>query len=117
MKKIYYLSTCDTCKRILKELQPGPDFERQDVKSESITEEQIDQIYQVTKSYEAMINKRARKLKEALKENPITTDHDYRKLLLLDYTFLKRPVFVIDHQVFLGNSPSTIAQVRAVLHK
>lgn len=116
MKKIYYLSTCDTCKRILKDLKPGPEFEIQDVKINMITEEQVDEIYRLTNSYEAMINKRARKLKDALKEHPVQEDSDYRQLLLMDYTFLKRPVFLIDDEVFLGNSQSTIENVRTALH-
>ena len=36
MKIIFYLGTCDTCTRILKELNPGPDVILQDIKKEKI---------------------------------------------------------------------------------
>ncbi|MFT5737724.1 MAG: arsenate reductase, partial [Maribacter sp.] len=39
MKKIYHLSTCSTCQRILKELQPLQGFTLQDIKTETITPE------------------------------------------------------------------------------
>ena len=42
MDKIYYLSTCDTCKRILKELEPLEGIALQDIKSNPVTKEQIE---------------------------------------------------------------------------
>lgn len=110
--KVYYLSTCDTCKRIMKEVGIDDSFEQQDIKTNPITEDQVEELYKQTQSYEALINKRARKLKDILLENPITTDADYKKLLLMDYTFLKRPVFVIESQLFVGNAKSTIEQLK-----
>ncbi len=111
-RKVYYLSTCDTCKRIMKEVGVDNSFEQQDIKTNPITEDQVEELYKQTQSYEALINKRARKLKDALLENPIASDADYKELLLLDYTFLKRPVFVIDNQLFVGNAKSTIEQLK-----
>ena len=116
-RKVYYLSTCDTCKRIMKEVNVDDSFEKQDIKTEPITEEQVESLYAHTKSYEALINKRARKLKAALETNPVKTDADYKKLLLMDYTFLKRPVFEIDGNIFVGNSPKTVAAVKVALSK
>lgn len=115
MRKVYYLSTCDTCKRIMKDLNIGDDFEKQDVKSDPINEMQIDALYAITGSYENLINKRARKLKDTLIEHPVTNDIDYRKILTLDYTFLKRPVFVINNEAYIGNAKSTVEELRLVL--
>jgi len=114
-RKVYYLSTCDTCKRIMKEVNVDDSFEKQDIKTEPITEEQVESLYAHTKSYEALVNKRARKLKAALEANPVENDADYKKLLLTDYTFLKRPVFEIDGNLFVGNSPKTVAAIKAAL--
>ncbi|WP_319227774.1 ArsC/Spx/MgsR family protein [Draconibacterium orientale] len=114
-RKVYYLSTCDTCKRIMKEVNIDNSFEKQDIKTEPITEQQVESLYAHTKSYEALINKRARKLKAALEANPVENDADYKKLLLTDYTFLKRPVFEIDGKLFVGNSPKTVAALKAAL--
>ncbi len=114
-RKVYYLSTCDTCRRIMKEVGVDNSFEQQDIKFNPVTAEQAEQFYKYTGSYEALINKRARKLKEVLKQHPVKEDADYRELLLMDYTFLKRPVFEIDNQLFVGNAPKTVEAIKEAL--
>ncbi|GET22247.1 arsenate reductase family protein [Prolixibacter denitrificans] len=114
-RKVYYLSTCDTSKRIMKEVGVDDSFEQQDIKFHPVTEEQVERFYQQTGSYEELINKRARKLKDALTEHPVTSDADYKKLLLIDYTFLKRPIFEIDGQLFVGNAKKTVEAIKEAL--
>ncbi len=115
MKKVYFLSTCDTCKRIMNDVGVDDTFETQDIKTEPVTESQVAQMYAYTKSYEALINKRARKWKEALEQNPVNEDADYKKFLFMDYTFLKRPVFEIDGTFFVGNAKKTVEAIKAAL--
>ena len=55
MKKIYYLGTCDTCKRILNELKPLNDFEIQDIKSEPITVEQLKEMRRQLTSFDIFL--------------------------------------------------------------
>ena len=105
LRKAYYLSSCDTCKRILKELDWKDD--QQDIKQENVSAAVLDDWYKTTQSYEALFNKRARKFK-AIKET-VKTDKDFRKLILEEYTFLKRPVLVIDDQIFVGNSKAVVS--------
>lgn len=114
-RKVYYLSTCDTCRRIMKEVGVDDSFEQQDIKFNPVTAEQAEQFYKYTGSYEALINKRARKLKAALEQYPVKEDADYKELLLMDYTFLKRPVFEIDNQLFVGNAPRTVEAIKEAL--
>ena len=65
MKKIYYLSTCSTCTRIITELGlKNKKFEFQDIKTEKITAAQLDEMKKKTGSYEALFSKIARKYKE-----------------------------------------------------
>ena len=116
-RKVYYLSTCDTCKRIMKEAGIDDHFSKQDIKTDPLTEEQIEELYRFTQSYEELINKRARKFKEAIIQHPISTDADYKILLLQDYTFLTRPAFIIDEQLFIGNSKATIEQLKNQLNR
>ena len=47
MKKIYYLSTCSTCIRIIKELGINKSFETQDIKTNKLTSEQIDEMKEI----------------------------------------------------------------------
>jgi arsenate reductase len=48
MKKIYYLKTCDTCKRIIKSLPNTNDFIFQDIKEQPITVKQLEELHQLT---------------------------------------------------------------------
>lgn len=112
MKKIYYLSTCDTCKRILKEVPLSSDFVKQDVKKETLTEIQLEELYALSKSYESLFNKRAKLYRERDLKNKSLSEKDYKNLLLEQYTFLKRPVFIIDDHIFIGNSKKTIEELK-----
>ena len=47
MKKIYYLATCSTCQRIMKEWQVDDSFEIQDIKTEKMTPVQVDQMIEM----------------------------------------------------------------------
>lgn len=114
MNKIYYLSTCDTCARIIKELKlKERKFIFQDIKTEKITAEQLDAMKKITGSYEALFSRVALKYK-TLDPKP-STEAAYKKLILQEYTFLKRPVIVIGSQVFVGNSKSTVAAAAVAL--
>lgn len=114
--KIYHLSTCDTCKRILKELQPLKDVELQDIKTDAITEEQLEEMHQMAGSYEALFSKRARLYRQKGLHEKNLSETDYKKYLLEHYTFLKRPVIVIEDEIFIGNSKKTIAEAKESLH-
>ena len=35
-------------------------------------------------------------------------EKDYRKYILQEYTFLKRPVILIGKKIFIGNSPKNV---------
>jgi arsenate reductase len=117
MKKIYYLSTCDTCKRILKEVDAPAAFELQDIKKEPLTEEQLEELKKLSGSYENLFNKRARLYKERDLKNKELNKDDYKNLLLEHYTFLKRPVIVNENDIFIGNSKSTVAAAKNSLHE
>ena len=117
MKKIYHLSTCSTCKKILAELGPPSSFILQDIKETPLTEEQIDEMYQFTNSYEALINKKARLYKEKDLKNEDLDEEDYKNLILGHYTFLKRPVIIINDKIFVGNSRKTVEAAKESLNE
>lgn len=117
MKKIYHLSTCDTNKRILKELVIGDDVELQDIKQQNIDAQTLDVIKEKVGTYEALFSKRARKYR-SMKLNEIKlSEEDYRKYLLEEYTFLKRPFIIVDENVFIGSSKPVIAEAKKALHR
>lgn len=115
MKKIYHLTNCTTCQRILKEIKPKKDVVMQDIKTEPITEKQIDEMQKLAGSYEALFSRIALKYRVwGLNEKKLT-EKDYRKYILEEYTFLKRPVMIVDDQIFIGNSPKNVEASKKAL--
>lgn len=117
MKKIYHLATCDTCRRILNDLDLPEDFELQDIKSQPLTQEQLDELKHLSGTYEALFSKRARLYKERDLKNKQLLEDDYKTLLLEHYTFLKRPVIVNGQKIFIGNSKKEVAAAKASLNE
>ncbi|NIJ44118.1 arsenate reductase [Wenyingzhuangia heitensis] len=112
MKKIYHLKTCDTCKRILKQINLDG-FEIQEIKSSPVDKEQLQEMYAFTNSYEALFNKRARLYKEQGLKDKNISEAEYKELILSEYTFLKRPVAIVDDEIFVGNSKKTVEELIA----
>ena|SRR5688572_5450033 len=115
MKKIYHLANCTTCQRILKEVKPGTDFTLQEIKTEPITEKQLDAMAKMAGNYESLFSRIALKYRSMGLNEKQLTEKDYRKYILQEYTFLKRPVFIIDKEIFIGNSPKNVALVKKVI--
>lgn len=115
MKKVYYLSTCDTCKRIMKEVGVDDAYKKQDIKNESITADQLDQMQKMAGSYEALFSRVARKYKSLGLKDKKLSEEDYKNYILEEYTFLKRPVFIINNDIFIGNSKKTVEAVKAAI--
>lgn len=111
MKKVYFLQTCDTCKRILKEVNLEG-FEKQEIKTNPITVDQLEEMHSFSSSYEALFNKRAKLYKSMDLKNQNLTEADYRQYILDQYTFLKRPVFIVDDEIFIGNSKKEVEKLK-----
>ena len=111
-KKIYHLKTCDTSRRIIKQLGNLLDgFIFQEIKTEPITVAQLEEMKQLAGSYEALFSRRAKKYKEMGLKNEQLSEADYRDYLLQEYTFLKRPVIIVGGDIFIGNSPKNIEKL------
>lgn len=116
MKKIYHLGSCSTCQRILKELEPLDGVQLQEIKSEPITEEQLDAMKALSGTYESLFSKRAMLFRQRGLHEKQLSENDYRDLILEHYTFLKRPVILVDDQIFVGNSKKTVQAAKEALH-
>jgi arsenate reductase len=118
MKKIYHLANCGTCQNIIKELSPlSKGTELQDIKTSAITEEQLTEMHALAGSYEALFSRRALKYRELGLNEKTLSEKEYKKYILQEYTFLKRPVMVFNDQIFIGNAPKTVAAAKAFLQK
>lgn len=114
--KIYHLSTCTTCKKVIAALDNGKGFELQDIKFDNISAPQLDALKDKVGSYEALFSRRAMKYRSmGLGEKNLTED-DYRQLILDEYTFLKRPVMVVGEEVFVGSSKKAVEGALAAIN-
>ncbi len=116
MRKIYYIKTCNTCMRIIKALKLPGDFVFQDIKEDELTVQQLEELKELTGTYESLFSKRAKLYKEMGLKDQELSEADYKHYILHHYTFLKRPVIVFDNQVFVGNSKSTVEAAYAAIH-
>ena len=116
MKKVYHLATCTTCQAIIRET--GIDkagLKMQDIKTEKITPLQLEEMKALAGSYESLFSRRALKYKELGLKDKKLTEADYCKLILEEYTFLKRPVVILDQQIFVGNDKKNVAALKTAL--
>lgn len=112
MKKVYYLKTCSTCIRILKELNLPSDYILQDIKNEEITTKQLEDMKNLAGSYKALFSKRSKLYKDMDLKNQELTERDYKHYILEHYTFLSRPVIISGDTIFIGNSKSVVDQAK-----
>lgn len=115
MNKIYYLASCDTCRKIIKNLPKDNNLVFHDIKQNPITEAELDEMYQLAGSYEALFSKKAQLYKSMDLKNKDLTEADFKKYILEHYTFISRPVFIIDGKIFIGNTqPNILAMMKAL---
>jgi arsenate reductase (glutaredoxin) len=113
--KIYYLASCDTCRKIIKSLPKNIDLVFHDIKQDPITVAELEEMYALSGSYEALFSKKAQLYKSLDLKNKSLTEEDFKKYILEHYTFLSRPVFIIENRIYIGNSQKNILEVLKVL--
>lgn len=115
MNKIYYLASCDTCRKIIKSLPKDHNLVFHDIKQDPITIEELEEMHRLSGSYEALFSKKAQLYKSMDLKNKSLTEADFKKYILEHYTFLSRPVFIIDDKIYIGNSQQNMLQVMKAL--
>lgn len=108
MKKIYHLNSCSTNQRILKAVNPSSDVELQNIKEQNIDAKTLDFLKEKVGSYEALFSRKAMKYRSMGLHEKELTEADYRKLMLEEYTFLKRPFMINGDEVFIGNTKAVV---------
>ena len=113
MNKIWYLSTCDTCKRIIKELDlKDRNFEFIDIRINIISKEELEKIKTTLDcTYEDLFNKRSRKYTKG----DFVSDMEFKEAILKEYTFLKRPIIFYENKYFVGNSKKVTTELERLL--
>lgn len=116
MRKVFFLKTCGTCKKILSEFDWSAWY-RRELKNENVTEEELEVMYQMTHSYEALFNKKSTQIKIREIDLKSLNEDDFKKLILDHYSFLKRPVVISEDVIFIGNDKKTIEKLRNYFHQ
>ncbi|MBC7438774.1 MAG: arsenate reductase [Flavobacterium sp.] len=115
MNKVYYLASCDTCRKIIKSLPKDNNLVFHDIKQNPVSVDELEEMKSLSGSYEALFSKKAQLYKSLVLKNKSLNEEDFKKYLLEHYTFLSRPVFIINNKIFIGNSQQNILQVMKVL--
>ena len=115
MRKIYYLASCDTCRKIIKSLPNSTNLEFHDIRQNPITVAELELMHQLAGSYEALFSRKAQLYKEKGLKNVTLTEEDFKKYILEHYTFLSRPVVILDNEIFIGNSQPNISKLQKAL--
>src|SRR5580692_5211880 len=116
MRKIYHLSSCSTCQKIIKDLElKEKNFVFQDIKTEKITPEQLDKMIEMAGTVEPLFSTNAIKYRELRLKDKKLTDAQKKNYILNEYTFLKRPVIIVDSKIFAGSLSDTISRVRVII--
>jgi len=116
-KKVYFLASCSTCQRIMKDVGVDDSFEQQNIKADKITAAQLDEMKAMAGTYEDLFSRKAMKYRAMGLHESSLNETDYRQLILDEYTFLKRPVFILDDAIFVGNSKKTVEAIKQKLIK
>lgn len=99
----------------MKTWKPGKEYILQDIKTEPIQAKDLDEMIALAGSAEALFSRRALKYQSMGLKDKKLTEKDYRKLILEEYTFLKRPVLVSGKSIFIGNAPSVVEEAKKFL--
>ena len=112
MKVVFYLKSCNTCTRIIKEIKLDSSFVFREIKSNPLTLKEIEMIHDLSKNYESIFNKGAKLFTEKKLKDVTLTELEYKNYILENYTFLKRPVIITDQKIFIGNSKKNILELK-----
>lgn len=110
--KVFYLKTCSTCKRIMSEFDLTG-WELRELKTQNITAEELQELYDLTQSYEALFSKKSTQIKAREIDVKSLKEEDFKALILEHYSFLKRPVFINGKDIFVGNDKKNLENLKA----
>ena len=99
----------------MKEWDINDQFELQDIKTEKMTPAQVDQMIEMAGSASALFSKRAMKYRAMGLHEKEISEADMRQLIIDEYTFLKRPVLILDDQIFIGNAKKVVGAAKEAI--
>jgi arsenate reductase len=86
-----------------------------DIKQNPISTEELEEMHQLSGSYEALFSKKAQLYKSLGLKDKNLTEVDFKKYLLEHYTFLSRPVVLFNDEIFIGNTQPNVLKLTKAL--
>lgn len=106
MKKIefYWLSNCSTCQKAKNFIERHGirDYELRDIKENPLSREEVEKMAKILGGAENLFSKRAIKYREMKLNERTLSNAEMLDLMTNEYTFLKRPILVIDGKAEAG---------------
>jgi len=99
----------------MKAVKIPDDFEFHDLKDNPIDAKTLELLRNKVNSYEDLLNRRSRTYQSMGLKDKILTETELKKYIRKEYTFLKRPIFIYDDSVFIGNSKKVQEKLKSVL--
>ncbi len=88
------------------------DWELREIKTKSVSEEELQAMFQRTKSYESLFSRRSTQIKIENIDLKSLSEKDFKNLILKHYSFLKRPVFLTENEIFVGNDKKNVENLQ-----
>lgn len=101
----------------MKALQLPEQIELVDIKFRPILEDELNCMRELSGSFESLFSKKAVKYRSLGLNNQNLNEDDYKRLILEEYTFLKRPVLIVENQIAIGNSKQETAKMLKILEQ
>ncbi len=106
MKKItfYWLSNCSTCQKAKNFIERHgiKDYDLRDIKENPLSREEVEKLAKMLGGADALFSKRAIKYREMKLSERTLSNEEMLDLMTEEYTFLKRPVLVINNKAEAG---------------
>ena len=106
MKKIvfYWLPNCSTCQKAKNFIERHglKDYELRDIKENPLSREEVEKMAKMLGGADGLFSKRAVKYREMKLSERTLSNEEMLDLMTEEYTFLKRPILVIDGKAEAG---------------
>lgn len=113
---VFYLSTCRTCTKIMEQLNLPANTVLREIKSAPVTPAELTAMLALAGTHESLFSRKAMKYRSLGLDKLTLTEADYQKYILMEYTFLKRPVIMVNDKIFIGNAGATIKAAYEAIH-
>ena len=110
MNQFIYLVSCDTCKRIINEVNLPKNINLRDIKKNPLNTDELKSFKNITGTFRSLLNNRAQKLRNI--DTKTLSEEKIFSLLNEHYTYLKRPILYFNGQLFIGNSKKNIEEIK-----